>query len=50
MGYRVKRIETVDDRSAFLISDNMAEHPPELIARTDPVTIIGRVAWWDNRL
>ena len=50
LGYRVKRIETLDDRSAYLVSDNMAEHPPELIDRNSPITIIGRVAWWDNRL
>ena len=50
MGYRVKRIERIDENAAFLISDNLAEHPPEMVSVNEGVTIIGRVAWWDNVL
>ncbi len=50
MGYRVKRIETLDERWAALVSENGTEFPVELIDRQKSLKIVGKVVWWDNRL
>ncbi len=48
MGYRVKRIETLDEKWAALISDNQAEYPVEIVDRNKSLKIVGKVVWWDN--
>lgn len=49
---RIKRLRRLDRDFMAIISDNVAEHPPEILDRDEAarVKIIGKVIWWDNRL
>lgn len=51
-GLRVKRLRWLDERYMAAISDNFAEHPPEIFDPGGPehVKVLGRLIWWDNRL
>ena len=49
-GYRVKRVEALDDNYFALISDNTLEFPPEIVRKSEIQWIVGKVVWWDNRL
>jgi phage repressor protein C with HTH and peptisase S24 domain len=57
-GLRIKRLYILPKPTGFnnhfwiAVSDNLAEHPPEIFEQGGPetATVIGRVIWWDNRL
>ena len=49
---RIKRLRRLSRDFLAVISDNVVEHPPEILDRDEAarVKIIGKVIWWDNRL
>ena len=47
---RIKRLARQPDASITVISDNMREHPPEVLPPGVDAGVHGRVIWWDNRL
>ena len=47
---KVKRLTRQPGEQMLLISDNARLFPPELVPAHAPLTVFGRVIWWDNRL
>jgi phage repressor protein C with HTH and peptisase S24 domain len=49
---RIKRLRRLSRDFLAIISDNVSDHPPEILDRDEAarVKIIGKVIWWDNRL
>lgn len=47
---RLKRLARLDARTLLVLSDNAADHPPEILRGPDAarLRVHGRVVWWGH--